>query len=173
MTSPASMRPPRSLPCRRSRMLFLSARSASERSGPDRRQQRWPRPLVASWIVRSRVARVNRLAMSERGGPQFIPRPQAWSHGDPPEFRGRGRQDVLAVDVLGRADRDDVDALVPQRRRKIVVQADVLEPGLPRAAAGALERAARDRHHPRAGVLRERCDVLRRHPAGCLWSSVS
>lgn len=60
--------------------------------------------------------------MAPRGGPQFVPRPPAWSEGDPPAWTGLGVPTLSVADVAARLDgyepAEIVRAAAPPAERK-------------------------------------------------------
>ena len=79
-----------------------------------------------------------------------------------------GRDDILAVQVLRRADRDDVDPRMAQGGREIVVKGRIVQARLRRSTPGALDRAAADRQDLGLWIRRIGGKVLSGHPAGAV-----
>ena len=72
---------------------------------------------------------------------------------------------LLAVDVLRRADRHDIDAGMPQGLRQVVVEGHVGEPGFGGPLLRLLDAAIANRHHVGVGIVDVGGDVLRGNPA--------
>jgi len=68
--------------------------------------------------------------------------------------------------MIRRADRDDVNAIMPQGLGEIRVEGDILQSRLRRPFLTTGEFTARNGHDLRVRVAFERLDVLTGHPAG-------